>query len=68
MTVWMAVSRDQYQLPIAVADTAEELGRLVGVKPASIETVVSRFNTGKIRNLKRQNYFKVEIEEDDHET
>ena len=34
--LWLMVTKDKYQLPLAVADTAEELAQMVGVKPSTI--------------------------------
>lgn len=36
MTLYMKVTRDKYELPIAVADTKAELARIVGVSLSSI--------------------------------
>ena len=55
--IWMRVTRDKYELPVAVADTAEELARIVGVNPHTI--FKSRKKSGS-----RSIYKKVEIEEE----
>ena len=39
--IWMEVTRDEYELPVAVADTADKLGKLVGVKGHSIREIMS---------------------------
>ena len=57
----MAVSQDKYELPTAVADTARELGRMIGVKENTILTHISLIKKGQ---LKRQKYFRIEIEEE----
>ena len=54
----MKVTRDVYELPIYVAKSAVELGRLTGLSPESIRCMASR-GTGGIR--------KVEVEEGDEE-
>lgn len=56
--IWMKVTRDVYELPIYVAKSAVELGRLTGLSPESIRCMASR-GTGGIR--------KVEVEEGDEE-
>ena len=33
--LWMEVSKDQYELPIHIADTAKELAELAGAKKCS---------------------------------
>lgn len=40
--VFMMVTKDRYELPIAVADTRKELGRMVGVSPVTIANSISR--------------------------
>ena len=45
----MAVSRDKYELPYAVADTAAALGRLLGVKANTIRAAVCHGLRGYIR-------------------
>ncbi len=55
----MAVTADEYELPIAVADTARELGEMMGSSGHSIECCVSRNYNGRISKIK---YVKVENE------
>ena len=61
MILYMAVSEDKYELPIAVAASAYELGQIIGVKTNTIWTHISLARSGKI---KKQRYFRIEIEED----
>lgn len=43
--IWMEVTRDQYEFPIHIADTAEELAKLVGVKNGtSVISAISKAN------------------------
>ena len=44
--VWMEVSQDRYELPLAIADTAQDLARKCGVKPSTVRSSASRVNTG----------------------
>lgn len=46
--VWMAITHDEYELPVAVADTAAELGRILGVTENAIYSGLS--------NSKRKGY------------
>lgn len=46
--LWMAVSNDEYELPLAVADTAEELGKMLGIHRITVMTNVLRTESGKI--------------------
>lgn len=61
MTVWMKVTRDKYELPVAVADTAGELARKVGVDSHVIYTRLRMAKQKGIRCI----YVKVEIDEED---
>lgn len=56
--VYMKISRDKYELPLAVADTATELARLCGLKPESVMTYMSRVRSG---HWKRSQYIKVDV-------
>lgn len=59
--VWMMVSNDKYELPVAVADSVEELADIVGRKRNTIESAISRHKNGKIKKTK---FVKVEIDEE----
>ena len=57
MTVYMKISKDEYELPEAIADSAAELAKLLGVKEQSIFDSVRH---SKSRGHRGQ-YVKVEI-------
>lgn len=59
MHVWMEVTQDKYELPVAVADTAAELARLRGVSTRAIFIAMVRYKKKEVKQLK---YIKVEIE------
>lgn len=40
--VFMMVTKDKYELPLAVADTRKELGRMIGVSPITIANSITR--------------------------
>lgn len=61
VSLYLAVSEDEYELPIAVAGSAQELERLLGLGKG---TVSSHISHAKSRKRKRQRYFKIEIEEE----
>ena len=45
--LWMEVSNDEYELPLAVADSALELSKVLGLKDEnSVISSVSRANRG----------------------
>ena len=38
----MLVTKDKYELPLAVADTRKELGKMLGVSPVTIANSITR--------------------------
>ena len=60
MYVYMHVTKDKYELPLAVADSVKELADLVGVHPNDIHGVIYR---ARIRGSKRSKYVKVKIDD-----
>lgn len=62
MYVYMMVTLDKYQLPLAVADSATELAQIVGANVSTIRTSASHIKSGKIKNSR---FYRVEIEDDD---
>ena len=67
MHVYMKITTDRYELPVAVADTGEELAKMCGV---SINNVYNTIRSARIHGYKCQ-YVRVEVEvevEDDNVT
>jgi hypothetical protein len=62
-TVWMAVSKDEYRLPIAIADTARELAEIFGTNENNVKTIASK---GKHGNIKNPRYIAVEIDKEEN--
>lgn len=62
MTLWICVSNDKYELPIAVADTAAELARMLGVKHNTILSATCNADAGRTKWCK---YKKVVIDDDE---
>lgn len=42
MFIWMLVTKDKYELPIAVFDTARELAEYVGLPVNSVLSAISK--------------------------
>lgn len=61
MIIYMCVTEDKYELPIAVADTIPELARLTGATSGSIYSCLSKVKHG---NANKSRYIKVVIEDD----
>lgn len=58
--LYMEVTKDELSLPLAVADTAQELARICGVKPLQVLHGVS-----KSKQLKRPRWVCVKLEEEE---
>lgn len=63
MTLWMEVTTDEFELPVAVARTAEELAKMVGRSSNSISSAIHHART---RGYKSR-YVKVEVDDRDAE-
>lgn len=62
----MAVTGDRYELPVAVAGTARELAKMLGVNESVIYKAVHRQKHGLVKGSKKEiKYYKVELEDDD---
>lgn len=61
MTLYLAIGPPPYELPLAVADSPTELGRMVGAPADTVRTHVCRAMRGQVRSIK---YIRVDVEED----
>lgn len=50
--IYMMVSDDKYELPLYVADSAQELAEKLGVKKGTIYSHVIQWEKGKIKKAK----------------
>lgn len=48
MIIWLKVSHDKYELPLAVADTAEELAKICGTSKNNIASEASKYDKGTL--------------------
>lgn len=62
MKIWMEITKDEYELPIVVADSRKELAEMVGVEPSYISSHIGHYKRGR---LKKPRFIVVEIEEDE---
>lgn len=44
---WMAVTADEYELPLAVADSSFSLAAMLGVKHGTIQALEARHRSGR---------------------
>lgn len=51
MTLYTYTTDDQYELPLAVAGSAEELARMLGMKPSTVKAYIcpksKKYKTGR---------------------
>lgn len=62
--LYMMVTTDEYELPIAVAETLCELADMVGVKVSTIYSSMSHYKAGSINKTP---YVKVSLDEEGSE-
>ena len=62
--IWMIVSKDKYEFPLGVYDTATELAMAVGTSANCVMATANKFEKGK---LKWSKYRRIREEEDDEE-
>lgn len=65
MTLWLAVTPDQYELPIAVADTAEQLSKLLGLKGNYVPKMYCMHKKGVFKEWKNYKIIKLEVSENE---
>lgn len=59
--LWMAVTPDEYELPIAVADSGMELNRMLGLKGNVVHKLLCWTKQGKIKKHYKYKIVKVKI-------
>lgn len=59
--VWIAVSQDEYELPIAVADSGTELAEILGIDKRTIFSTRSHYKDGTLKSCR---YHKIEVDDD----
>lgn len=62
MIVYMEVTKDEYELPVVIADDLAELSRRSRTTKGAIKSAISHLKSGKI---KKSRFIKVEIPEGD---
>lgn len=62
--VYMQVTKDRFELPIVVADSAYELARLCGV---NVSTIMHSISTRSKRVVKNSQYKRVWVNDQDDE-
>lgn len=62
--VYMQVTKDKYQLPLAIANTIFELSKITGEQDGTIRTNIRRYECGE---QEYPRFLKVDIDTDDLE-
>lgn len=62
MTLYMKISNDKYELPLAVADSPSELAAMLGLQKSSMWSIFSKLRKGVSRY---KSYLIVEVDDDD---
>ena len=60
MTLYIKVTKDRYELPVAVAETKAELARMLGIKREHVRTAFSH-----AKKFKNPTYVVVEVDDND---
>ena len=47
--VWLRVTKDKYELPEYIADTAEELADMLGISPNTIYSSMANWKKGRTK-------------------
>ena len=63
-TIWLRVSRDEYELPEVVADTVQELAWRCGVTINAVRSSIGHDKAGHRKSY----YVRIEVEEGDDDT
>lgn len=63
MTVYMKVTKDEYELPVAVADSVSMLAQMLGISKSTIESTMSLAKKHGWRSV----YVKVVIDESEED-
>lgn len=50
--IYMKVTLDKYELPVAVAGSVQELAKILGVKAESIRSILSMAKSGRIKRCR----------------
>ena len=64
MVLYLKVTNDKYELPLAVATSAEELARMTGANANTIRAAVCHYEKGRVKNSV---YKRVRIEDEEEQ-
>lgn len=58
--IWMAITKDELELPVAIADTARELAEICGTSEENVRCIASRGERGI---YKKPGYLRIKEED-----
>ena len=61
--VYMQITTDEYELPVAVAESLDELSKIVGVTKTSIWHSINRRETGRLKG--KSKYIRVFLDDEE---
>ena len=61
MKIYMEITRDKYELPLAVADSPARLAEMCGVTKNNVYSTISHVKSGRYQ---RGRYVKVEVDDE----
>lgn len=59
--LWLAVTPDELELPMAVADTATELSRMLGSNNNLVSKIYCEHNKGKLKRWTKYKIIKLKV-------
>lgn len=62
MAIWLMVTKDKYEFPVAIGNSAEDLARKTGTTRSNIVSSYNRFKNGKLKTCPYR-----KVEEEDYE-
>lgn len=61
MKLYLRVGKDKYELPLAVADSTQELAKKCGISYKTITNEIAKWKAGEIKNPR---FVVVEVDDD----
>ncbi len=63
MAIWLKVTKDKYEFPVAIGNSASELARRVGVTPNTVISTYSKWIHGVLKTCPYRKVEETEIED-----
>ena len=63
MAIWLKVTKDKFEFPVEIGNSAADLARKTGVSPNTVISSYSRFIHGELKTCPYRRVEETEIEE-----